>query len=51
MTDLGLVPNSFEWCVLAQWLARKDQKGGVPGLSHDKGGFFQCLLYSKPVTA
>ena len=43
MTDLALVANSFEWRVLAQWLACKTQKGEVPISSHDKGKFFQCL--------
>ena len=36
MTDLDLVPNSFEQHVLAQWLAHKAQKDEVPGSSHDR---------------
>ena len=36
MADLDLVPNSFEDCMLAQQLAHKAQKIGVPGSSHDR---------------
>ena len=51
MTNLDLVCNSFEWHVLAQWLACKAQKIVAPGSSHDKNGFFSVFADSKLATA
>ena len=35
MTDLDLVPNSFEQLELAQWLAHEAWNGEVLGSSHN----------------
>ena len=40
MTDLDLVPNSFEQCV---WLAHKACKGEVTGSTHDRWILFLVL--------
>ena len=43
MTDMDLVSNSSEWCVLAWWLTHKAWKSVVPGSTTIKVDFFQCL--------
>ena len=49
MTDLDLVPNPFDWHVLAKWLAHKAQK--VRYLIQVRIGGFDFILFALQQTS